>query len=71
MNYKNPVVDEKALSDESGKIATLCLNRPETGNAMNEELMQKCIRLLIRRTPVFWYSEPVINTSVPMLTSTG
>lgn len=39
MNYKNLIVDEKTLNNEFGKIATLYLNRPETGNALNEELI--------------------------------
>ncbi|ELU11934.1 hypothetical protein CAPTEDRAFT_91638 [Capitella teleta] len=39
MNDKNLILDIQASSDQPGKIATLCLNRPETGNALNEALI--------------------------------
>ncbi len=39
MNYKNLILDIETLSGQSSKIATLCLNRPETGNAMNKALI--------------------------------
>ncbi|WP_066016500.1 enoyl-CoA hydratase/isomerase family protein [Endozoicomonas atrinae] len=39
MNYKNLILDIETLSGQSSKIATLCLNRPETGNALNEALI--------------------------------
>ena len=53
MNYKNLILDIETLSGQSSKIATLCLNRPETGNALNEALIAEMHQALdqIEQTP--------------------
>ncbi|MFK0573566.1 enoyl-CoA hydratase-related protein [Endozoicomonas sp.] len=39
MNYKNLTLDIPAPNNQSAMVATLCLNRPETGNALNQDLI--------------------------------
>ncbi|MGO0308276.1 enoyl-CoA hydratase-related protein [Endozoicomonas acroporae] len=50
MNYKNLTLD---ISDQPRQIATLCLNRPETGNALNKELIAEMHKAFdqIEQTP--------------------
>lgn len=53
MNDKNLILDIETLSEQSGKIVSLCLNRPETGNALNEALIAEMHQAfdLIEQTP--------------------
>ncbi|WP_299726132.1 enoyl-CoA hydratase-related protein [uncultured Endozoicomonas sp.] len=45
-NNNNLVLDVEPLKNGSGVIATLCLNRPEMGNALNEALIAEFHRAL-------------------------
>ncbi|WP_257283736.1 enoyl-CoA hydratase-related protein [Endozoicomonas sp. SESOKO1] len=50
---KNLILDIETLSEQSGKIVSLCLNRPETGNALNGALIAEMHQAfdLIEQTP--------------------